>query len=143
MPLRVNGRRLLLPQRTLRLVLLSMSLACVHAPNGDAVTTMDCSRLADNLRQLVDAPDPMAAADRVGAPTAGGKVRVVAELEPDREVPPDLPGIIEAQYLPLVQVLIEPAQLCTLAMHSGVVRVRAPLRAVPQRSQGAGAGLGR
>ena len=91
----------------------------------------DCSRLMENLVEVANATDPLAAAFQAGVPTVDGAVRVIAELEPERALPADLPGIVEAQYLHFVQVLVEPARLCELAGHPAVRAVRSPFSATP------------
>jgi hypothetical protein len=122
-----------LPRRDVRHVLALLAVTVIAWPCSDRIGAAqpDCSRLADDLAGIVTAPDPIAAARAAGVTTVDGAVRVIVELEPDREIPADLPGIVEASYQQFVQVLVEPARLCELAGHAGVVAVRAPFPARP------------
>jgi hypothetical protein len=56
---------------------------------------------------------------------------MIVELAAERDPPSAMPGLVEGRYRQLVQVLVEPAQLCTLASTDDVVAVNPPFPSAP------------
>jgi hypothetical protein len=104
------------------------------APPGTSDRTpkaAGCPKLSDSLWRVTQSDDWAATAVGLGVPVVDDKVRVIVELVSAQDPPSELPGIIEAQYLQFVQVLIEPALLCTLASTEGVVSINPPFPSAP------------
>jgi hypothetical protein len=90
-----------------------------------------CPKLADALWRVMQSEDWVATATGLGVPVVKDRVRVIVELAAEQEPPADMPGLVEGRYLQFVQVLVEPAQLCTLASADGVVAVNPPFPSAP------------
>ncbi|HZO26948.1 MAG TPA: hypothetical protein VFH48_13280 [Chloroflexota bacterium] len=90
-----------------------------------------CPKLADALWRVTQSEDWVATATGLGVPVVKDRVRVIVELAAEQEPPADMPGLVEGRYLQFVQVLVEPALLCTLASTHGVVAVNPPFPSAP------------
>ena len=97
-----------------------------RAPGRRPPRAAGCPNLADALWRVSQSEDWVATATGLGVPVVNDRVRVIVELAAEQEPPAAMPGLVEGRYLQFVQVLIEPALLCTLASADGVVAVNPP-----------------
>ena len=91
-------------------------------------TPQPCPRLEERLFRLAVSADPEAFASQAGLYYREGRLRVIAELESPQAPSPSLPGlVVEARAAELVQALVPPDRLCSLASAEGVRLVRSPV----------------
>jgi hypothetical protein len=101
----------------------------------------ECPSLDTALREIATAADPAAAAAERSVALVDGRVRVVIELAPEASLPADAPLVVEAQYEHLVQALVAPEQLCSLAANPAIARIRLPFPRAPDPRPPAGPAL--
>lgn len=92
----------------------------------EAGTASRSSKLASLLHEIAQSSDPEATADARELQTRDGRVLVVIELRPDRDIPSNVDVVVTSRTEGGTFAYVEYDDLGTVASHRNVSRVRPP-----------------